>query len=151
MRLIRAIEVFELTGRRLSQFQEEHGFRRAELDIAMLGLNMARPALYARIDSRCRTMVESGLVDEVRGLRQRGFDARLPALRSIGYREIGRYLDGRCDLDRAVAAMAQATRRFAKRQLTWFRADPTVCWLDAAETDAATALRALNLEAIRSK
>src|SRR5262245_6599432 len=132
VRLIRALEVCELTGRPLSAWQAEHAFRDAELDCRVIGLRMERGALYARLDARCREMIERGLLDEVRALWQRGFGPDLPPLRSIGYREVGLHLQGRCDLPSALAAMQRATRQFAKRQLTWFRADPTVEWRDAA-------------------
>ena len=136
VRLIRALEVCELTGRPMSAWQAEHGFRAAEIDCRMIGLALERKALYARIDARCRRMIDEGLVDELRGLYERGYSSDVPALGSIGYREIGRYVRGECDLDAAVADMARATRHFAKRQLTWFRADPTVEWLDAAAANA---------------
>ena len=134
VRLIRAVEVFELTGRPLSVWHGQHGFRVPELSIRLFGLTMPRQALYARLTARCRAMVEGGLVDEVAGLWRRGYGPELTPLRSIGYREIGNYLQGRCDLAQAVADMARATRRLAKRQLTWFRADPSVSWYEAAET-----------------
>ena len=132
VRLIRAIEVAELTGVPLSARQAAHGFRRAELDCRVIGIRVERDALYARLDARCRHMLADGLVDEVRGLWQRGFGPELVPLRSIGYREVGAYLLGRCDLETALADMQRATRRFAKRQMTWWRADATVTWIDAA-------------------
>lgn len=137
VRLIRALEVRELTGRPLSAWQAEHAFRAAEIDCRVIGLTMERGALYARLNARCRDMIERGLVDEVRGLWQRGFGPELPPLRSIGYREIGAHLRGACDLDAALAAMQRATRQFAKRQLTWFRADPTVEWFDTEKLSVA--------------
>jgi len=135
-RLIRALEVCELTGAPLSAQQAAHGFRAAELDCRVVGLMVPRRALYARLDARCRRMVDDGLPDEIRALWQRGYGPDLAPLRSIGYREIGAHVQGHCDLETALAAMQRATRRFAKRQLTWFRADPTVEWIDA-ETAAA--------------
>jgi tRNA dimethylallyltransferase len=132
VRLIRALEVCELTGRPLSAWQAEHGFRATELDCRVIGLEMPRRALYARLDARCRAMLADGLLDEVRGLWTRGYGPQLWPLQSIGYREVGAHLRGECDLAGALAAMQRATRRFAKRQRTWFRADPQVEWLDAA-------------------
>jgi tRNA dimethylallyltransferase len=137
VRLIRALEVCELSGRPLSVWQAAHAFRAAELECRVIGLDVERRALYARLDARCREMLERGLIDEVRDLWERGFGPELAPLRSIGYREIGAHLRGRCDLASALAAMQRATRRFAKRQLTWFRADPTVEWIDAARADVA--------------
>ena len=129
VRLIRALEVRELTGRPLSAWQAEHGFRSAELDCRMIGLEMPRRA--TRGSTRCRTMLDHGLLDEVRGLWARGYVPRLAPLQSTGYREAGAHLRGECDLDAALAAMQRTTRRFAKRQRTWFRADPLVEWIDA--------------------
>jgi tRNA dimethylallyltransferase len=135
VRLIRAVEVCELTGQPLSAVQAAHGFRSPELDCRVIGLRMERPALYAHLDARCQRMIDEGLVDEVRALWQRGFGPDLPPLRSIGYREVGEHLRGRRDLASAIAAMQRATRQFAKRQLTWFRGDPTVQWQDADRVD----------------
>jgi tRNA dimethylallyltransferase len=136
IRLIRALEVHELTGKPISAWQAEHGFRQTELDVQGIGLTMDRPSLYERINRRCEAMLESGLVDEVRRLWERGFGPHLGPLRSIGYREVGSYLQGRCDRTKALADMAQATRRLAKRQLTWFRADPSIRWYDLSLRDA---------------
>jgi tRNA dimethylallyltransferase len=133
VRLVRAMEVYELTGRPISAWQEEHAFRATEVEVRMIGLDMERRALYDRIDRRSAAMVEAGLVDEVRELR-RAYGKDAPALQSIGYREIGAFLDGGLDLSQAVVDMARATRHLAKRQLTWFRADPTIAWLDAKDS-----------------
>jgi tRNA dimethylallyltransferase len=128
MRLIRALEVFHLTGRPISDWQAEHRFGSTAFDARLLGLSLPRPDLYARINARCQAMVDAGLIDEVRALSADGFAADLPALRSPGYREIGEYVRGLCDLPTAIARMAKATRHLAKRQLTWFRADPQIIW-----------------------
>jgi tRNA dimethylallyltransferase len=135
IRLIRALEVHELTGKPLSAWQAEHGFRATQLDLRVVGLNMDRPVLYERTNRRCREMVEGGLVEEVQRLWERGFGPDLDPLRSIGYREVGWYLQGRCDLTQALADMARATRRLAKRQLTWFRADPSIRWYDLSRQE----------------
>lgn len=132
-RLIRALEVCELTGEPLSARQAAHGFRAAELDCRVIGLHLDRAVLDARLDARCRRMVDEGLIDEVRALWRRGYGSDLPPLQSIGYREIGAHLAGRCDLETAIAAMQRATRQFAKRQRTWFRADTNVEWIEAGE------------------
>jgi tRNA dimethylallyltransferase len=129
VRLIRALEVCELTGQPFSAVQAAHGFRTVELACRVIGVAVPREELGARLDARCRQMLDQGLVDEVRALRTRGYGADLAPLQSIGYREIGAYVDGRCDLPTALAAMQRTTRRFAKRQRTWFRADPTVEWM----------------------
>jgi tRNA dimethylallyltransferase len=128
LRVIRALEVWELTGKPISAWQAEHAFAEAPFETLLLGLSLPRAELYARITARCAAMVRDGLVDELRGLYASGLDPALPALRSLGYREIGEYVRGACDLPTALERMAHATRRFAKRQLTWFRADPHVVW-----------------------
>jgi tRNA dimethylallyltransferase len=135
VRLIRALEVWELSGRPLSRWQREHGFARTEIEVPAIGLSLERSALYGRIDARCRAMIEGGLIDEVRDLWARGYGPELPALRSIGYRQVGAYLQRRCDLATALDDMARQTRHLAKRQLTWFRGDPSVRWHEAERVD----------------
>jgi len=132
-RVIRAVEVCELTGHPLSVRQAEHGFRAAELDCRVIALSVDRSMLYARLDARCRRMIEEGLLDEVRALCGRGYGPDLPALQSIGYRQIGAHLAGGCDLETAIGDMQRATRQFAKRQLTWFRADTNVEWIEPGQ------------------
>jgi tRNA dimethylallyltransferase len=129
VRVIRALEVYECTGTPISAWQSAHGFANRDIDARVLGVWVPRPELYARIEARCHAMVRGGLVDEVRGLYASGLDPGLPALRSPGYREIGEHVRGLCDMSTAIARMAQATRRLAKRQLTWFRGDPEVEWV----------------------
>jgi tRNA dimethylallyltransferase len=131
-RLIRALEVYELTGRPISRWQAEHAFAGGELEFRTIVLDVPRDELYARIDRRCREMVDAGLVDEVKRLHAAGFGAELPALQSPGYREIGEHLAGQYDLEEAMRRMAQATRRLAKRQVTWLRSDRLAVWRIAA-------------------
>ena len=133
VRLVRALEVFQLTGRRLSDWHAAHRAANDELAMRVVGLHVPRAALYARLDTRCEAMLAGGLLDEIRALWARGYGPELPALRSIGYRQMGAHLRGEVDLATALAAMQRATRQFAKRQVTWFRADPTVQWV-AADT-----------------
>ena len=131
VRLIRALEVQRLTGRPMSAWQAEHGFRAALLPMTVIGLTFERARLRERIAQRCRAMVEAGLLEEVRGLWARGYPRELPVLQTIGYREMGAVLAGEIKLDEALVAMTRATCQLAKRQLTWFRADPTVSWFDS--------------------
>ena len=127
-RIIRALEVFELTGKGISRWQKEHGFKESAFEVLKIGLNREREELYALINRRCDEMIGRGLVDEVNGLVERGYSLDLPALQSVGYRQIGLYLRGRVALDEAVALMKRDTRHLAKRQLTWFRADKEILW-----------------------
>jgi tRNA dimethylallyltransferase len=134
VRIMRALEVFQLTGRPISDWQAGHRFANGMLDGCVLGVSVPRAELYARIEARCHAMLDAGLVAEVRRLYADGFDPDLPALRSPGYREVGEYVRGHCDLPTAIARMAKATRNLAKRQLTWFRGDPRLIWCAAELT-----------------
>jgi tRNA dimethylallyltransferase len=138
-RLIRALEVHARTGQPITALQ-----RRGEPPSAVLqiGLTMAREALYRAIDARVDAQIAAGLVDEVRGLLARGYSPELPAMQGLGYKEIVAYLLGRVALDEAVRVLKRNTRRFAKRQWTWFRADPRIRWLAVDGMDAAAVARA---------
>jgi tRNA dimethylallyltransferase len=127
-RVIRALEVYRATGAPFSAWQRRDPppFR-----TIFVGLNRPRPDLDAGIDARVHAQVDAGLVEEVRSLAARGYDSTLPSMGGFGYREIGQYLRGECDLATAIERYQQATRRYARRQLTWFRPDPRITWLDA--------------------
>jgi tRNA dimethylallyltransferase len=127
-RIIRALEVYQLTGRPLSAWQKEHGFQEDPFDILKIGLLRERAELYDLINLRSERIIEDGLLEEVRGLVKRGFDLDLKPLRSVGYRQMGQVLRGTQSMDDAVEEMKQETRRLAKRQLTWFRRDEEICW-----------------------
>ncbi len=131
-RITRAIEVFELTGETISAHQARHRFASRPYECLTVGLATKRDALYESVDRRFDAMLEAGLVDEVRGLLAAGCDpSRLP-LATIGYKQIAEYLAGAITLEEAAVLAKRASRQFAKRQLTWFRADREVVWLDAA-------------------
>jgi len=131
VRIVRALEVVLLSGRALSAWQSGHAFGDRHLTVVTIGVNLERATLFERINRRCGAMIDAGLVDEVRRVWARGFGPELAPLRSIGYREVGAHLRGELTLDAAIDAMARATRRLAKRQLTWFRALPDLRWCDA--------------------
>lgn len=126
-RLIRALEVFERTGRPISELQRRAGPQSSALQIA---LTVDRSVLYRRIDERVDAQLAAGLVDEVQTLLARGYAPSLPAMQGLGYKEIIEYLQGRAALDEAVRRLKRNTRRFAKRQYTWFRRDGRIRWLD---------------------
>ena len=128
-RLVRALEVCILSGRPIS---EQQGARPTPYRPLLLGLNMDRAALYARADARVDTMLAAGLVEETRALVARGYSWELPSMSSLGYREIGAYLRGEATLPEAVARLKLDTHSYIRRQLTWFRPDPRIIWLDAA-------------------
>jgi tRNA dimethylallyltransferase len=141
-RVIRALEVFHVTGRPFSDWQTPVA---APVHSVRIGLRLERQVLQARIDRRIDAWLQAGLVDEVRRLLARGYAPTLPSMSGIGYREIAQYLAGALGLDEAVAHIKQATHQYAKRQMTWFRRDPRIHWLDAATTRASCAAEVTNL------
>jgi tRNA dimethylallyltransferase len=139
-RLIRALEVCLVTGR---PFSEQRGARPTPYDPLLLGLNAVRDRLYAWADARVEAMLAAGLLDEVRGLVARGYAWDLPALSSLGYRELGAHLRGELPLAEAAARTRLATHALIRRQLTWFRPDGRIHWLDAADPALAATAGAL--------
>jgi len=127
-RIIRALEVYQSTGRPLSEWQNEHRFQEEAFQVLKIGLARARAELYDLINRRSESMIRAGLLDEVRGLMERGYELDLKPLRSVGYRQMGEVIEGIKGLPEAIAEMKQETRRLAKRQLTWFRSDPEIRW-----------------------
>lgn len=130
-RVVRALEVCIETGRRISDLQTREDPNYATL---WLGLTMPRAQLYSRIDERVDRMVDTGLVDEVRGLLEQGYSQDMPAMSGLGYRQIAAYLQGACTLDEAVVLIKRQTRRFVRQQYNWFRLDDSrIHWLDASD------------------
>jgi tRNA dimethylallyltransferase len=127
-RIIRALEVCQLTGRPMSAWQKEHAFKENPFETFKIGLDRKRPELYALINQRCDRMIGAGLVEEVKGLVEKGYGLELKPLQSVGYRHVGLFLEGRMSLAEAVVLMKRDTRRLAKRQLTWFRSDNEIRW-----------------------
>jgi tRNA dimethylallyltransferase len=141
VRLIRALEVFELTGEPISAHQQRHSVKTAppRYQARVIGLAPPRPELGARIDARVDQMIAAGLEQEVRALLDRGYAPTLRSLGAIGYREMCAYVLGKLTRDEAIAKMKSATRRYARRQLGWFRAEPGVMWYaSATDVDVAT-------------
>ena len=127
-RIIRALEVFYITGKPLSEFHKEQSSA-APFETVEFGIQWERSRLYERIDQRVEAMLEQGLVDEVRRLKSDGYDRNLNALNSVGYKEVFDYFDGDIEYEEMIESMKRNTRRFAKRQLTWFRADRRIKWI----------------------
>jgi tRNA dimethylallyltransferase len=144
-RIQRALEVWELTGRPLSELQAETGGDSLGYRTVKLALAPAdRGVLHRRIEQRFLAMLEAGLEDEVRALLARGDLAPgLPALRAVGYRQVVRYLLGEWDREEMIRRAVAATRQLAKRQLTWLRGDPQLLWLDEGPDRLARALKIL--------
>jgi tRNA dimethylallyltransferase len=129
-RVMRALEVFELTGETISAHQRRHRFADIGYDILTVGVEVERKKLYEAIDRRFDAMVAAGLVAEVRALIEAGYSPEKPPLSTIGYKQIAAHLRGEMTLTDAVALAKQESRRLAKRQLTWFRREPEIVWLD---------------------
>jgi tRNA dimethylallyltransferase len=128
-RVIRALEVFESSGNPFSSYHTANTNKRP-FGIIKIGLDLPRDILYQRINQRVDTMLQQGLVDEVKSLLPY---RHLNALNTVGYSELFDYIDGKTTLDKAVEQIKQNTRRFAKRQLTWFRKDKDMHWFEANE------------------
>ncbi len=134
-RVVRALEMAE-SGASYAEQAERFSARNAWYPTAFIGLTMERSALYTQIDARVDSMLDAGLAAEVADLLNAGYRGALTAAQAIGYKEIVPVLEGESTLTDAVAAIKQATRRYAKRQLTWFRGDPRVQWLDVTGLSA---------------
>ncbi|MER2135271.1 MAG: tRNA (adenosine(37)-N6)-dimethylallyltransferase MiaA [Arthrobacter sp.] len=129
-RVVRALEVYELTGRPFSSFMPERTYHQPAIQ---LGLDVERPLLHERLALRVDRMVRLGLLKEVRALDAAGLRTGRTASRALGYAQFLKVLDGLWSTEQAVEDTVVATRQFARRQLTWFRADPRVTWLDAKD------------------
>jgi tRNA dimethylallyltransferase len=140
-RIIRALEVIELTGRSFSAVLPEHRYRLS--DVVQIGIAIDRPTLDARIAARVEAMWAAGFVDEVRRLEEAGLRAGLTASRALGYRQVLRYLDGEISEAQARDLTVIGTRKFARRQESWFRKDARISWLPYDHTELVSAAYAL--------
>ena len=129
-RIIRALEVYHLTGLPISQHHENHAFKETKYEYLQIGIQWDRSPLYDRINRRCEQMLKDGFIEEVRSLRDRGYHSELKSMQSLGYRHMNAFLDNKISLEEALSTMKRDTRRFAKRQLTWFRADASIVWVE---------------------
>jgi tRNA dimethylallyltransferase len=150
-RIIRALEVHAQTGLPISHFHITSGTAEAGYDVRLFGLTMSRSALYARIEQRIDLQISEGLIEEIRGLLDKGYSPDLSAMKGLGYKQIAGYILGRYDLQTAIDLFKRDTRRFAKRQFTWFRADSRIRWVDvegkSAEEVSAEVVCLLELDA----
>lgn len=126
-RVIRALEVYHLTGLPMSEAAGRH---QPPISPVLIGLTMDRATLYDRINRRVLSMIEAGWIDEVKGLLERGYHRDLQSMQAIGYKELAAYLAGEMSLHEAIERIQRGTRRYAKRQWSWFRAQPGLVWLD---------------------
>lgn len=134
-RTVRALEIARATGRPLSEWLRETAPAEPPLDAVRIGLTLPRPILYDQIAVRIRRMMEVGWLVEVEELLNKGVSPACPAFQAIGYRQLADHLRGKMSLDRAIEEIAQETRRYAKRQLTWFRGMANVHWIRQADPE----------------
>lgn len=132
-RVIRALEFYRLTGKRISEHNEEQREKNSPYNYAYFVLNDDRQKLYARIEERIDEMLEEGLLEEVIRLKEMGLKRGMVSMQGLGYKEILSYLDGECSFPDAVDMLKRDTRHFAKRQLTWFRRERDVIWLNKSD------------------
>lgn len=133
VRIIRALEVLELTGRSIVEHQNAHGFQEAPYETLKIGLRLGRDELNDRIDQRTDKMMADGFVDEVQRLLDMGYAPSLKPMQSLGYRHLVPLLAGKKSLDEAVSLIKRDTRLYSKRQMTWFMADKEIAWFDPAD------------------
>jgi len=136
-RIVRALEVFLTTGAPISRCQQTHDFKSDRYQSLTFGLHMDRTLLYDRINRRVDIMMTQGLLDEVKGLVNQGYSLELKSMQSIGYRHMGMYLKGEVNLEEAVRLLKRDTRRYAKRQFTWFNKEKDLIWINADDTEKA--------------
>ena len=133
-RVTRALEYHYLTGQKFSEHNAAQKEKETPYDAAVIILNMDREKLYERIELRIDIMMEQGLLEEVKGLLEKGYSPELVSMQGIGYKEFVPYFNGACTLEEAVTQLKTNTRRFAKRQLTWFRRQIDGLWVDMGKT-----------------
>lgn len=135
-RILRALEVYRASGTPLSLWQKSHRFTERLFPAVKVFLTRDREEVYQRIDRRVLAMMEEGFLHEVSRLLAMGFGPELKPMQSLGYRQLVRHLQGELSSEAAVEEIQRETRRYAKRQMTWFRADPEFRWMDAGEPEA---------------
>lgn len=133
-RILRGLEVFRETGSPLSSYFSNRRQRESE-DTFYIGIHVERNDLKERINNRVDEMMKLGFIDEVARLRERGYSASLKSMRSIGYRELNEYLDGGITLDDALQGIKTETRRYAKRQMTWYKKNKKIHWVSVSDLD----------------
>lgn len=134
-RVIRALEYYKLTGQKISEHNEEQREKESPYDFSYFVLNDHRELLYERIDKRVDEMVTEGLVEEVQKLKAMGYDRSYVSMQGLGYKEILSYLEGEIPLEEAIYILKRDTRHFAKRQITWFKREKEVIWVNKPEFD----------------
>jgi len=136
VKIIRGLETYHVTGRRLSELHREHAFAEKPFSTLLIGLTRDRQELYQRIDARVDEQLAHGLVEETRRLLAQGYDCRLGSMKGLGYRQIAGYLAGDSSYEEAVRLLKRDTRHFAKRQFTWFRKEPEIVWVQIQKSES---------------
>ena len=139
-RVTRALEYHYLTGQKFSEHNAEQKEKETPYDAAVIILSMDREKLYERIELRIDIMMEQGLLEEVKGLLEKGYTPELVSMQGIGYKEFSPYFNGECTLEEVVTQLKTNTRRFAKRQLTWFRRQIEGLWVDMSSSTGEEAM-----------
>lgn len=150
-RVIRALEFYHLTGKKISRHNEEEKQKESPYNFAYFVLTDDRKVLYDRIDKRVDLMMEQGLLKEVMALKEKGYSRDLVSMQGLGYKEILSYLDGELSLEEAVYLIKRDTRHFAKRQLTWFRREKEVIWVDKSLFSDKEEILSFCLERLRER
>lgn len=150
VKIVRALEVYHLSGRRLSDVQQQHRFAEQPFSVLMIGLNRDRAQLYRRIDERVEAMFARGVVEETEQLLAKGYRRESGAMKGLGYQQVAGYLAGDYDRAEALRLLKRDTRHFAKRQLTWFRKEPGLRWWSLDERDRPEDVAGRLLEAIHT-
>lgn len=140
-RIVRALEVYEKSGKPISEVYREAPEPTDEYRCIIYGTRRDRDRLYEGIEARCDRMIRQGLVQEVQGLLARGFGGHLQSMQAIGYKEVVAHLEGLYGFVEMMAVFKRNSRQFAKRQITWFGREPGVCWVDVDEEDLAERIR----------
>ena len=150
-RIIRALEYYEESGERISDHNRQEKERTTPYNLLYLVLTRERPELYRRIDLRVDTMMEEGLLEEVKSLREKGYTRELTSMQGLGYKELLAFLEGECTLEEAVYTIKRDTRHFAKRQITWFKREKDAVWVPREEVPGREELLGKVLQLIKEK
>ena len=142
VKILRALEIHRQTGVPASHAHAQHGFQDRPYSALLLGLTMEREALYRRIDERVHIEIEKGLVEETRRLLAQGYSRTLTSMKSLGYRQMAGFLEGEYDLKEAIRRLKRDTRHFAKRQMTWFRKEPDLQWVQVDPEESISSITA---------
>lgn len=134
-RIIRALEVYYLTNKPISVFQKEHNFSEEPYEVVKIGLSVDRKFLYKSIEDRVDNMIKAGLAEEARRVLDMGYSPGLKTMRGLGYKEIIGYIQNKYSLEDAVREIKKNTRRYAKRQMTWFKKEADIRWFSSEEKD----------------